>query len=591
MAWRSELNPNTVPAMLEKRSRECPRAIAYCFPEWGQRYTWGAIWEDVQSLAIGLQRLGVRKSDKVALLMTGRMEMIVAMYAAACLGAIVVPLNAYSRKEELTGYLAEAAPSVLLLGSEGHKQHYPAMAKEILDEYGARKHNLPVWLPGPERIFVVGDEEAAASNGFRSYRELAGGAMRTDEEQKAFRSACSQVDSRDPLVLLFTSGTLGAPKGVLRTTASFLARSAGSNQGGWISAGMAKLNTKVTQFFKIMNLLPLYHMGGFAAILTTLGSAAVCTVMLSRFNPVQALEITAKERCRVLVGTPYMLQGMIAAPERKQYDLSSLLGVAFTSAAVNPTVIEKVTGELKLRFFLVTYGSSEAGVVASGTCMIGGGIVLQLLYRMLKQTNLIGGLIPYKRFLQESCSLAGKVDSGIEIRIEDPVTGRALPLGEQGEILIRGHRVMRYIREDAERTCHQKDGWYRSGDLGWLDEHNQLTIAGRMHRIISRGGEKISPVEIENAILRLRDVEDVMVLGIPDELYGEQICACVVPKPGAKLSADRLRADLAPYLSAFKLPKETIFLPSLPMSGTGKVSVAEMKLLAMSELGLLRRHA
>src|SRR5690606_20983592 len=120
---------------------------------------------------------------------------------------------------------------------------------------------------------------------------------------------------------------------------------------------------------------------------------------------------------------------------------------------------------------------------------------------------------------------------------------------------------------------------------------NMLTIAGRMHRIISRGGEKISPVEIENAILRIRDVEDVIVLGIPDELYGEQICACVVTKPGSKLNADRLRAELAPYLSAFKIPKEVIFLPTLPMSGTGKVSVAEMKPLVLQELGMMRRHA
>lgn len=591
MAWRSEYQPNTVPAMLEQRARECPNAVAYVFPEWGQRQTWRDIWEEVKPLAYGLRRLGVRRGDKVALLMTGRMEMIVAMYAAACLGAVLAPLNAYSRKEELAGYLAESSHTLLLLGSEGHKQHYPAMVAELFGEFEARGQSLPAWLPARERIFVIGNN-GDDRTGFRSYGMLFEGGGSLEEEHEAFRQACLLVRSSDPLVLLFTSGTLGSPKGVLRTTSSFLTSSTrGAPSGGWLSSVMAKVSVKIMQRFNMLNLLPLYHMGGFATILTTLKSAPVCTILLSRFNPVLALEAAEKERCRVLVGTPYMLQGIIAVPNRSRFDLSSLIGVAFTSAAVNPSIIQKVTGELKLRFFLVSYGSSEAGAVASGTCLMGGGFVLPMLFRMLKHTKLLGGLIPYERFMHENFSLAGKVDRSIEIRIEDPATGRALPLGEQGEILIRSHRVMRYIRDEAERPCHQQDGWYRSGDLGALDEHNQLTIAGRMHRIISRGGEKISPVEIENAILRIRDVEDVMVLGIPDDLYGEQICACIVPKQGAKLSADRLRAELAPYLSAFKLPKETIFLSALPMSGTGKVSVAEMKRLALDELGSLRRHA
>ncbi|OUS74958.1 hypothetical protein B1748_19745 [Paenibacillus sp. MY03] len=591
MAWRSEYQTGTVPAMLEQRALEHPGAVAYCFPEWGQRHTWRDIWTEVRPLACGLRRLGVRKGDKVALLMTGRMEMIVAMYAAACLGAILVPLNAYSRKEELAVYLEESSPSVLLLGAEGHKQQYPAMTRELAEELKARHGSLPDWLPGAERIFVVGGGSDGDRCGFRSYQELATSVGTKEEEDALFREASQQTAARDPLVLLFTSGTLGKPKGVLRTTASFLAPSAKEPGRGRLATLTAKASSWIMTRFNMLNLLPLYHMGGFATILTTMTSAPVATVMLSRYNPMQALEVIEKERCRVLVGTPFMLQGVIGAPERSRYDLSSLIGVAFTSAAVNPVIIRRVTDELKLRFFLVSYGSSEAGAVASGTCLMGGGIVLPLLYRMLKHTRLLGGLIPYDKFMSEKYSLAGKVDRSIEIRIEDPVTGLALPRGEQGEILIRGHRVMRYIRDEAERPCHQHDGWYRSGDLGTIDEQNQLTIAGRMHRIISRGGEKISPVEIENAILRIRDVEDVMVLGIPDELYGEQICACVVPKPGAKLSAERLRVELAPYLSAFKLPKETIFLSQLPMSGTGKVSVAEMKQLVLQELGSLRRHA
>ncbi|MCR2803522.1 class I adenylate-forming enzyme family protein [Paenibacillus soyae] len=578
------LQADSVPYLLQERARRYPRHTAYVFPEWDQRYTWRKVWQEVLPLAQGLVERGIRKGDKIAFLMTGRMELIVAMYAAACVGAVLVPINAYSKKDELAGYLKEAEASMLIIGVDGHRQHYPSMLRQLVDENGPEAE----WLTSA--IYVVGGS-AGDRQGFRPYSELPASRPPSDQLIQALRN----VTGQDPLVLLFTSGTLGVPKAVLRTTASFFVPAKDEDKPkSWFGAAADALGARVMQAFKMLNLLPLYHMGGFGTILTNLKAIKVPTVMLSRFHPIEALSLIESERCKIVVGTPYMMQRMVSSPERSGYDLTSLLGAAFTSAAVTPAILEQVTGGLRLQFFTVSYGSSEAGAVANGTCIRKEhlrGVLIPLLFRLFERTNLLGGLIEYGQFMKESSSLAGKVESSVEIRVVDPVTGEELPAGGQGEICIRGHRVMRYTNADAERPVFTEDGWYRSGDLGWLNEKRELTIAGRIHRIISRGGEKISPTEIEAVIMQHGDVEDAFVIGVPDGMYGEEICACVVPRRGSGLTAERLKADLAPSLSAFKLPRDFLFLPQLPLSPTGKISVAEMRKLALQQFGDLRRHA
>jgi fatty-acyl-CoA synthase len=288
-----------------------------------------------------------------------------------------------------------------------------------------------------------------------------------------------------------------------------------------------------------------------------------------------------------------MIQHMLSSSKRNSSVMSSLLGVIFTSAAVNYSILQKVQKGLNLLFFMVSYGSSEAGSVANGTCSMNRNknLLLALLFKYLRQTNLLSGLIHYKDFEQSPYSLAGKVDKGVEVRILHPETEEPLPMYEHGEIVIRSYRVMRYSMEDRVKSCMTKDGWYKSGDLGLLDEKSHLTITGRLHRLISRGGEKISPVEIENVLLRHKDVEEAIVFGVPDELYGEQICACIVAGKGTNLTEEKLRSDLTPYLSAFKLPKFFVFLSAFPLSPTGKVSIAEMQKMVCDHIGGIRQNA
>lgn len=587
MINKSSLSGDTIPYMLQKRAADYPHDVAYSYPAADQHYTWLMIWEEVRLLAKSFIQLGVKKGDSIVIIMPGRAEMIISMFAAACVGAIIVPLNTYSKKQELEHYLKDSRPAAIIMGAQGQHVHYPTIMQEIivdLHKDGVDQH----WFP--KHIFVL-EEEGKANELFQPYSDLRLLGAAVDEQ--SFLTACDLNVSSDPLILLYTSGTLGLPKGVLRSTASFLLAVENAGKPKKSIAMLMKISDRFTRHFSVLNLLPLYHLGGFGTLFASLKTYNIRMVMLSHFNPINALSAVEKEKCKVLIGTPYMIQQMVLSPKREEYNLKSLLGVAFTSAAVNNTILQKIMKGLNLYFFMVSYGSSEAGAVANGTCFVNRrrNIILYLLYKLLRHLNLLNGLIQYKEFEKGSYSIGGRVDKVVEVKILNPETGEALPPHEHGEIAIRSHRVMRYTSETNDRASMTADGWYRSGDLGFLDERKHLTITGRLHRTIIRGGEKISPVEIENVLLRHKDVEDAFVIGVPDELYGEQVCACIVAKQGATLSDSVLKNDLAPYLSTFKLPRYYVFLPVFPLSPTGKISVAEIKSLVLNGTGELRRNA
>ncbi|MCY9664533.1 acyl--CoA ligase [Paenibacillus alginolyticus] len=582
-----KLNVDTIPYLLNKRANICSADIAYSFPELNQHYSWRTIWNEVQLIASGFLQLGIKKGDRIALLMTGRMELILSMFAAACVGAVIVPLNTYSKKDEIRTYLQSSTPTVIIIGKEGHHLNYPLMLMEILSDcYNSIMDSS--WLP--THIFVV-DGEAGLPSPLRPFTDLLALASYAKEEE--FLNACRSTTANDPLILLYTSGTLGSPKGVLRTTASFLVSSPMGQKPGKIASLLQRFTDVIARHFSVISLLPLYHLGGFGIIFTNLKACNVRIVMLSHFHPLHASQVIEKQACRILVGTPYMVQRMLSASKGDFSSLSSLIGISFTSAAVNCSLLRRVNDELRLLFFMVTYGTSEAGSIANGTCFIGGhrNPLLFLLFKLLTRSHLLSGLVQFEKFEQNSYSLAGKVDRGVEVKILHPETGETLPSHEHGEVAVRSHRVMRYLNEYHSKLYFTQDGWYRTGDSGFVDDNSILTITGRLHRLISRGGEKISPLEIESLLLLNKDVEDAFVIGIPDDLYGEQVCACIVAKKGSDLTALSIRNNLVVHLSAFKVPEHIVFLPELPLSSTGKISVVDIKVLAMHGIGEVRNHA
>ncbi|WP_246302759.1 class I adenylate-forming enzyme family protein [Paenibacillus plantarum] len=579
-------NPETIAFLLQKRARTCAKDVAYSFPEIEQHYTWGKLWNEVQLIAKGYLELGIQKGDSIAFLMTGRMELIISMFAAACIGAVSVPLNTYSKKAEIREFLKGASPKAMIIGKEGHQQQYPSMLIDIFRDY-EYSDSRPAWLPA--HIFIVEGDDLEVQSPMRPYSDLYTiGAQSNDD---ALLRACLLTSINDPLILLYTSGTTGSPKGVVRSTASFLATAPKYTSKKEANPILQKMTDVIARRFSVISLLPLYHLGGFGVIFTNLRVCNVRMVLLSHYHPLTAIAVVKKESCRVLIGTPYMVQRMMSVSQGNYAALSSLIGISFTSAAVSSSLLHRVKSELKLLFFMVTYGSTEAGSIANGTCFTGGerNLILSILFRLMRRANLLSGAVEYKHFEQNSYSLAGKVDRGVEIRIRDVVTGNDQSVLEQGEIVVRSHRVMSMLNNQS--TYLEEDGWFRTGDLGFIDSHHNLTISGRVHRLISRGGEKISPLEIEGVLLMNEDIEDAFVLGVPDALYGEKLCACVVARKGSNLSAEVLISSLANQISAFKVPEHIVFLPELPLSPTGKISVVEIRAIVMNGLSREIRYA
>ncbi|WP_310551260.1 class I adenylate-forming enzyme family protein [Paenibacillus glufosinatiresistens] len=574
-------NRNTIPALLYGRAVSFPKDTAYCYPEWGQSYSWLGLWRETRQLAKAFLGVGVQKGDRIALLMQGRMEMILGMFAAACIGAVAVPLNAYSRKDEVREYLRQTRPVLMMAGTEGHRIHYPSLLREIVDEAGTAGED-PSWLP--QRIVVVGvdagENSFDCSGRFETYSQLLD--RRAAVNDLDLDSACAAVRDEDPLILLYTSGTSGEPKGVLRSTRSFIGKEGFSSQTGRSGKFSAYLTDRIAKRFSVLNLLPLYHLGGFSAIFISLQTCCLRMVMLSHYNPVQALTAIEHERCTVLAGTPFMVQQMLASPKRAQFDLSSLRGITFTSAPMNRVLLDKVYRDsgLRLLFLMLSYGSSEAGIVATGICFVNKrpGALSHLLHRLLSRRSFLGGRIEPGEMELGDYSFGGKLEQGVEVKID-----------QRGEILIRSHKVMRYWKESPEQFT--EDGWYRSGDYGKFGPGNLLMIGGRLNRIISRGGEKIAPAEIENALLRLPGVEDAFVLGVPDELYGEQVCACIIPCSEAELSAVTVREELSVHLSAFKIPRHILFMTDFPMSPSGKVAASDIRRLVLEQMEEMAVHA
>lgn len=563
---------NTIPGMLRQRALDFPDSPCYLFPERGQTCTWYSLWEEVQAVAAGLRRLGVQRHDRIAILMEGRTEQLVCIYAAITAGAVAVPLSTYLTKEELKGCLLEARPAVFIMGSA--EQHLAYSQLEDVVAAGPEVLSETNWVP--YHAFVQGALMKSESV-FQSYD-----ALKTTSGSEVPAVGASPQTVHDPAFLLFSSGTTGKAKAIIRSAASFMAQKPASETpkvNPFTSFLARKGNTYVNRY-ATLSLLPLYHLAGIGMLLTPLQVCNVRMVMLTRFNPVRGLEVIAQSKARFLIGTPHMVQAMLALKQSATARLDSVLGVFFASAALRPHVLEQTIRRFKsLYFFSVSYGSTETGAVATGTCFVNNRrhIAVSLLLRMMRSINYLDGEISLDTFSQTTASIGGKIARQVEVGIRSPHTGAWLPAGQEGEIMVRSHRLMRY-QDESNNQAHFEDGdWFKTGDLGYVDARNCIMITDRLKRIISRGGEKIAPAEIERVMKQQPGIEDVLVLGIPDALYGEVVGAAFTEMSEGAVSVTALREALRESLSSFKVPQHFLRLSALPLNASGKIAMAEVQ--------------
>jgi acyl-CoA synthetase (AMP-forming)/AMP-acid ligase II len=483
----------------------------------GTTTTWGALRERALDVAGALVASGVEPGDRVAIWAPNGVRWIEAVLGLFQAGATLVPINTRFKGPEAAELLGRSRARVLVT------------TRTFLDtDYVALLEGAGIDLPHLQRtVLAEGDAWEAFVSG--STAEARGEAER--------RGAALGPD--DVSDLLFTSGTTGVPKGVVMTHGR--TRRVASD---WVAM------TGLSSDDRYLMVNPYFHMFGLKAGILASTAAGATMYPEPVFDVDRVLRRVASERITVLPGAPTVYQSILDHPGRDAHDLSSLR-VAVTGAADIPVrLIERVREELPFSLVVTGYGLSEAGTASATTP---------------------------EDDPETVATTVGRARPGFELRIADG--DRDLPAGEAGEVLLRGPSVMAGYLDDPAATAAalSPDGWLRTGDLGVLDERGNLRIVGRSKDMFIVGGFNAYPAEIENVLLRHPDVQQVAVIGVPDERLGEVGMAFVVTRSTDPDVGDRVLAWAKDQMANYKVPRALELVDALPVNATGKVVKDELR--------------
>lgn len=499
-----------------------PERPAFIFD--GQQFSFADLHQRVNRLASSLSQLGVGPGDRVATMQVNSHQSIEIYFAAAQLDAVYVPLNFRAKAEELQQMLSIAQPSMLFTG----ERYLPLVHGSI--ENGILPSQRIVLLDGP------------ATNGYHAYDALL---QSGEAEQMHFPEA----EGEDTTVIMFTAGTTGLPKGVMLTHDSF---------SSYLLSNVSPADPDLEE----TNLLtvPFYHIAGLQAALAAVYGGRTVVVM-RQFEPLEWLKLAQRHRANRAMLVPTMLKHLMDHPQFGDFDLSSLDVITYGAAPMPLPLIQQAIIKFPNARFINAFGQTETA--STITMLPPEDHVLEgspeEVAKKLKRLTSIG--VPLE-------------DVEVMIVSED---GETVPTGNVGEIVARGSRMMKgYWRQEAATGDAIRSGWVYTGDLAYQDEDGYIYLAGRAKDFIKRGGEMISPEEVEQVLLSHPDVDDAAVIGVPDLEWGEAVTAVVVRRSPAATEADLIE-HCHQRLSSFKRPSSVVFVDELPRNAMGKVLKRDLR--------------
>ena len=514
----------------------------------GIRWSWTELAEQVEAFAAGLLSLGLDPGDRIGIWSPNNAEWVVTQLASAKAGLVLVTINPAYRLSELEYALNKVGCRALVTATRFKTSDYVGMIQTLAPELSASTPGAlhAKTLPELRMVIQIGGETVPGALAFDSI------AARADVSSRARLAEIGErLQFDDPINIQFTSGTTGLPKGATLTHHNI------PNNGYFIGQRM-----HYSEADKVCIPVPLYHcfgmvIGNMACL--THGSAMVLPG--EGFDPLATLQTVADERCTSLYGVPTMFIAELDHPEFARFDLSSLRTGMMAGSPCPVEVMRRCIRDMNLTEMTIGYGMTETSPVSTQT-LIGDSLE--------KQTGTVGCAHPH-----------------VEIKIVD-AEGRIVPRGVAGEFCTRGYSVMRGYWNDPERTAEAIDasGWMHTGDLATMDEDGYCNIVGRIKDMVIRGGENIYPREIEEFLYRHPAVQDVQVFGVPDQRYGEELCAWVRVRAGESVSAEAIRAFCQGQIAHYKVPRHIKFVDEFPMTVTGKVQKFIMRQQMAEELGL-----
>ena len=511
-------------------------------------WTYREYQRQVNRLATGLIHLGIQPGDRVGIWGPNSYEWCVTQMATAKIGAVMVCINPAYRTHELEYALNKVECRAIISAERFKTSQYLNMLLELAPEISRSEpgHLSSQRLPHLEMVIRMGEQHSPGMFNFEDVCDMGTG---TDYEQ--LEQLKSELQPDDPINIQFTSGTTGNPKGATLTHCNIL------NNGNQVGHGQ-----HLSSHDRICIPVPLYHcfgmvMGNLAAV--THGATAVFPN--DAFDPESVLKTVEEERCTALYGVPTMFVAILEHPEFDKYDLSSLRTGIMAGALCPVEIMKRAIKDMHMAEVIICYGQTETSPVNHMTAIDA---------PFEKRVTTVGRCGPHQ-----------------EIKIIDE-QGRVVPRGEKGELCCRGYSVMRGYWNDPERTRETIDsaGWLHSGDLAVMDEEGYVQIVGRLKDMIIRGGENIYPKEIEEFLYSHPAVQDVQVVGVPDQKYGEEVCAWIMLKHGQQLSDVDVKQFCKDRIAHFKVPRYVEFVEEFPMTVTGKVQKFKMTETMVEKLKL-----
>jgi fatty-acyl-CoA synthase len=529
----------TIGAHVDRIAATYPENEAVVSVHQNIRLTYRELRETTDECARGLMALGVKHGDRVGIWATNCIEWVIAQYATPKIGAILVNINPAYRSSEASYALRQSGVSVLLIQIRYKTSDYVEIVREIRDA-----------LPDLRTIVLIGDHEIEKPlEGAMRWADIAMAAENVSPQALAIRLEATQFD--EPINIQYTSGTTGFPKGATLTHHNIL------NNGYFIGEGC-----RYTASDRVCVPVPFYHCFGMVlGNLAILTHGATLVIPNYTFDPALSMDAVSRERCTSLYGVPTMFIAMLALPNVATYDVSSLRTGIMAGSPCPVEIMKRVQTELHMPEVTICYGMTETSPVSAQTATDD---------PLDKRTGTVGRVHPH-----------------LEVKIVDE-DGKIVERNVPGELCTRGYSVMLGYWNDPQNTATAIDAarYMHTGDIAVMDDDGYLNISGRIKDMVIRGGENIYPREIEEFLYTHPAVEDVSVVGVPDEKYGEELCAWIVLAPGQPEDVESILAFCRGKIAHYKVPRYVLFVREFPMTVTGKIQKYKMREIATEKLGL-----
>jgi len=542
----------TIGDLFDRVTEKIPDNEALVSCHQGLRYTYRQLQAACDLLARGLMACGIQKGERVGIWSPNYAEWVITQFATAKIGAILVNVNPAYRVHELEYALRQSSCRALIVAPPYKTTDFAALLRQVCPELedSAPGRLSAARLPQLRTVIALGAQSVGGAN---TWKQVMAMAHEVSPDLLAARQRSLNFD--DAINIQYTSGTTGLPKGATLSHHSIL------NNGFFIGQRM-----RFTERDRLCIPVPFYHCFGMVlGNLACVTHGATMVLPAEVFDPRKTLEAVAVERCSALHGVPTMFIAELGLPDFDDYDLSSLRTGIMAGSPCPVDVMKQVRTKMGMEEITICYGMTETSPVSFQTMTTDS--------------------------IEKQVSTVGRVHPHVECKIINPESGAVVPRGEPGELLSRGYIVMLGYWEDPVATAQAVDSarWMHTGDLATMDMEGYVTIVGRSKDMIIRGGENVYPREVEEFLYGHPQIQDVQVIGVPDEKYGEEVMAWVILKPGQTTTADELTDYCRGKIAHYKVPRYWRMTDQFPMTVSGKVQkykLREMALLQEPKLDL-----